>query len=434
MRFYIETYGCQMNEYDSQLAEYELLRSGHEKCASPEEADLVIFNTCTVRKSAEDRVYGQLGHMKRYKKKRTIMVGVIGCMAQKSGQKLIDDVPHVDFVLGTDHLDDITRVVRFLQEHPGEKIVLTDQDDAFLETEELPRKEAQLSEFISIMRGCNNFCTYCIVPYVRGRERSRDPEHIIEEITRLVEGGTREITLLGQNVNSYQWGKTDFLKLIRMVHDIKGLDRIRFTTSHPKDMSPEILQTLMAMSKACNHYHLPLQSGSDTILKAMNRKYTEAHYRSLVETIRQADPLASITTDIIVGFSGETDADYKKTKEMMQFAQYDSAFIFKYNPRPGTRGWEIADDVPGRKKQQRLEELNAVVKETSDKRNALLLGEEIEILVDGRGRSSDIQQKGRTGSNKVVVFDSEEDLYGRLITVTITDAAGWTLFGEITSI
>jgi len=431
MRFYIETYGCQMNEYDSQLAEYELLRSGHEKCTSPEEADLVIFNTCTVRKSAEDRVYGQLGHMKRHKKERNILVGVIGCMAQKSGQSLIDEVPHVDFVLGTDHLDDILRVVRFLEENPGQKVVRVEQDDAFLETEELPRKEAQLSEFISIMRGCNNFCTYCIVPYVRGRERSRDPGHIIEEITRLVQGGTREITLLGQNVNSYQWGKYDFLGLMTAVHDISGLDRIRFTTSHPKDMTPGILKDLMTMPKVCNHYHLPLQSGSDAILKAMNRKYTAAHYRSLVESIRKADPLASITTDIIVGFSGETDEDYLKTREMAQFAEYDSAFIFKYNPRPGTKGWEIADDVPGRKKQRRLEDLNALVKETSDKRNALLLGEKVEILVDGRGRSSDIQQKGRTGSNKVVVFDSEEDLFGRLITVEITDAAGWTLFGKI---
>lgn len=431
MRFYIETYGCQMNEYDSQLAEYELLRSGHEKCSSPEEADLVIFNTCTVRKSAEDRVYGQLGHMKRHKKERNILVGVIGCMAQKSGQSLIDEVPHVDFVLGTDHLDDITHVVRFLQDHPGEKKVLTDQNDSFLETEELPRKKAQLSEFISIMRGCNNFCTYCIVPYVRGRERSRDPGRIIEEITRLVEGGTREITLLGQNVNSYQWEKYDFLGLMKAVHDIKGLDRIRFTTSHPKDMTPEILRSLMAMPKVCNHYHLPLQSGSDAILKAMNRKYTSSHYRALVETVRESDPLASITTDIIVGFSGETDEDYLKTREMAQFAEYDSAFIFKYNPRPGTKGWEIADDVPEHKKQQRLEELNALVKETSDKRNALLLGKKVEILVDGRGRSSDIQQKGRTGSNKVVVFDSEEDLYGLLITVTITDAARWTLFGKV---
>jgi len=218
---------------------------------------------------------------------------------------------------------------------------------------------------------------------------------------------------------------------MKAVHDISGLDRIRFTTSHPKDMTPGILRDLMAMPKVCNHYHLPLQSGSDAILKAMNRKYTAARYRSLVETIREADPLASITTDIIVGFSGETDDDYLKTREMARFAEFDSAFIFKYNPRPGTKGWDIADDVPGRKKQRRLEDLNALVKETSDKRNALLLGEKVEILVDGRGRSSDIQQKGRTGSNKVVVFDSEEDLFGRLITVEITDAAGWTLFGKI---
>ena len=285
MRFFIDTYGCQMNEYDSQLVENELLRAGYEPVASPEEADIVIFNTCTVRKSAEDRVYGQLGHMKALKKNRHILLGVIGCMAQKAGDELIKEVEHVDFVMGTDHLDEITRVVKHLFENPGEKVIRVAQDDAFLETEELPKKKPVLSEFISIMRGCNNFCTYCIVPYVRGRERSRDWRRIVKEIEYLVDGGTKEITLLGQNVNSYDFEGVDFLSLMKKVHEIEGLRRIRFTTSHPKDMTPEILKGLIAMPKVCNHYHLPLQSGSDNVLKAMNRKYTADHYKSLVTVL-----------------------------------------------------------------------------------------------------------------------------------------------------
>ena len=239
------------------------------------------------------------------------------------------------------------------------------------------------------------------------------------------------MTLLGQNVNSYDYEGMDFLGLMKKVHEIEGLRRIRFTTSHPKDMTPEILKELIAMPKVCNHYHLPLQSGSDKVLKAMNRKYTSDHYRSLVTAVRETEPLASITADIIVGFSGETEEDYLMTEEMAKYTEYDSSFVFKYNPRPGTRGWEIEDDVKPEDKQSRLERLNVIVKEGALKRNAMMIGKEFEILVDGRGRSSEIQQRGRTCSNKIVVFDSAKDLYGEFVTVKIVNAEGWTLFGEL---
>jgi len=431
MKYYIETYGCQMNEYDTDILSYEFLKEGYKKTNKIEDTDIVIFNTCAVRESAENRVHGQLGHMKRMKKKYNFILGVIGCMAQNYGELLIEKHPHVNFVLGTDFLNRIIPTIKYLKKHPEEQIVKTESENEFVEFKETGRLEPQLQEYISIMRGCNNFCTYCIVPYVRGRERSRDYKKIIEETKYLVKNGTVEVNLLGQNVNSYQYEDIDFLKLIKMVSKIDGLKRIRFTTSHPKDMTPEILKELIEIPKICNHYHLPMQSGSNKILNKMNRKYTAEHYKELIDTIREMSPLASITTDIIVGFTDEEKEDFQKTVEITRHSQFDSAFIFKYNPRPGTRGYEIPDNISDKVKQKRLLKLNKIVKKSALKRNKMLVGEKMEILVTGKGRSSENQYKGRTEQNKVVVFDSPKNLIGKFIQVKINKVSGWTLFGVL---
>src|SRR6056297_3021272 len=431
MKYYIETYGCQMNEYDTDILSYEFLKEGYKKTNKIEDTDIVIFNTCAVRESAENRVHGQLGHMKRMKKKYNFILGVIGCMAENYGKLLIEKHPHVNFVMGTDFLNRIIPTVKYLKEHPEEQIVKTESENEFIEFKETGRLKPQLQEYISIMRGCNNFCTYCIVPYVRGRERSRDYKKILEEIKYLVKKGTVEVNLLGQNVNSYQYEDIDFLKLIKMVSKIDGLKRIRFTTSHPKDMTPEILKELIEIPKICNHYHLPMQSGSNKILNKMNRKYTAEHYKELIDTIREMSPLASITTDIIVGFTDEEKEDFQKTVEITRHSQFDSAFIFKYNPRPGTRGYEIPDNISDKVKQKRLLKLNKIVKKSALKRNKMLVGEKMEILVTGKGRSSENQYKGRTEQNKVVVFDSPKNLIGQFIQVKINKVSGWTLFGVL---
>ena len=431
MYYFIDTYGCQMNEYDSQLVEYEFIKAGFEKAASPQEADVVIYNTCTVRKSAEERIFGQLGHIKNAKKKRNIIVGVIGCMAQRMGDEILNNFPQVNFVLGTDFLDEIVSTVSYIKEHPRERIATTTLESKFLEFNDIKKLNPQLSEFVAITRGCDNFCTYCIVPYVRGRERSRDYKKILDEIKYLVEHGTKEITLLGQNVNSYKYEDVDFLKLITMVSEINNLKRVRYTTSHPKDMTPEIVNELLQNPKICNHFHLPLQSGSNEVLKKMNRKYTIEHYKSLIEEIRKKAPLASITTDIIVGFMDETDEDFEKTAEMMRFAEYDSAFIFKYNPRPGTRGYTLPDNVAPEIKQKRLTILNKIADETALKRNKMLIGKTKEILVTTKGRNGKNQYKGRTEENKIVVFDSDKDLIGKFVNVKIEEVTSRTLFAKL---
>jgi len=431
MNVYIETYGCQMNEYDSKLLKYSFLASGFTETDSAEHADVILFNTCAVRDSAEERVFGQIGHVKRLKETRDVVVGIIGCMADHIGAEFFTKYPYIDFVAGTDELDRIVGIVTDIREKRRSKVVDIAQDKTFIEFADLPRVEAKKEEFISIMRGCNNFCTYCIVPYVRGRERSREWQQILNEVHYLADNGTVDVTLLGQNVNSYTNDGLGFVELVEKVALISGIKRIRFTTSHPKDMNPDVLNRLMDIPQICNHFHLPLQSGSDRILELMNRKYTADHYRKLIDTIRDRDPLASITTDIIVGFHEETQDDFEKTEVMMRYAEYDSAFIFKYNKRPGTKGFKMAETVSPDDKQHRLEILNAIMKETAVERNKHILGQTVEILVTDRGRSNDMQYRGRTASNKVVVFDDTQNRIGQFVTVKIEKAEGWTLFGRI---
>ena len=316
MNVYIETYGCQMNEYDSKLLKFSFLAAGFAETDSAEHADVILFNTCAVRDSAEERVFGQIGHVKRIKEVRDVIVGIIGCMADHIGDGFFEKYPFIDFVAGTDELDRIVGIVTDIREKRRSKVVEIADTKTFVEFADLPRIDAKKEEFISIMRGCNNFCTYCIVPYVRGRERSRHWQQIVEEVRYLAEHGTVDVTLLGQNVNSYDDNGMGFVDLVEKVALVKGIKRIRFTTSHPKDMNADILNRLMDIPQVCNHFHLPLQSGSDRILTLMNRKYTADHYRKLIDAIRDRDPLASITTDIIVGFHEETHADFEKTEVM----------------------------------------------------------------------------------------------------------------------
>lgn len=431
MNVYIETYGCQMNEYDSKLLKFSFLAAGFAETDSAEHADVILFNTCAVRDSAEERVFGQIGHVKRIKEVRDVIVGIIGCMADHIGDGFFEKYPFIDFVAGTDELDRIVGIVTDIREKRRSKVVEIADTKTFVEFADLPRIDAKKEEFISIMRGCNNFCTYCIVPYVRGRERSRHWQQIVEEVRYLAEHGTVDVTLLGQNVNSYDDNGMGFVDLVEKVALVKGIKRIRFTTSHPKDMNADILNRLMDIPQVCNHFHLPLQSGSDRILTLMNRKYTADHYRKLIDAIRDRDPLASITTDIIVGFHEETHADFEKTEVMMRYAEYDSAFIFKYNKRPGTKGFTMAETVSPQEKQHRLEVLNAIMKDTAVERNKHIMGATVEILVTDKGRSGDTQYRGRTSSNKIVVFDDTQNRIGQFVTVKIEKAEGWTLFGVL---
>ena len=426
--FYIETYGCQMNKYDSELMAGILTDEGYKQTLSLEKADIVLINTCSVRNHAEQRVLGRLGELKRFKDKNpNLIVGLCGCMAQRLGTDILHKVPHVDAVVGPDAYRRLPEIVRNLNGRPTCDVALGAGETY---TNIHPERTSQLKAWVAIMRGCDNFCSYCIVPFVRGPARSRPLSDILSEVTRLIREGCQDITLLGQNVNGYLHDGIGFAELLRELNAVEGRFRIRFTTSHPKDMSPEIIDSIAEGDHICEHIHLPLQSGSTQILRAMNRKYSGEDYLTLVKSIRAAIPGVSVTTDVIVGFPGETEEEYEKTLEMVETVAFDSAFTFRYSPRPGTTAAELQDDIPEHVKIERLERLIALQRSITDRKNREYVGREVEVLVEGESRKGGGQLMGRTRTDKTVVFDGDKKRIGACLPIRIESAKGWTLWGK----
>lgn len=436
----IIVYGCQMNLADAERMAGQLAAIGYERTEDMMQADLILLNTCCVRETAEDRVYGKIGEIKHIKEKNpSLIFGITGCMAQKEGERLIKRAPHIDFVLGTGHVDELTQVVRQL-EMKHEHIVQTELSQRAAETPEesaapLVQREGKLSAWIPIMYGCNNFCTYCIVPYVRGRERSRHPQDILREAEQAVRDGYSEVTLLGQNVNSYGRGLdeagADFASLLRAVDAVNGIKRVRFMTSHPKDLSDEVIKAIAEGEHLCEHIHLPVQYGSNRILKAMNRVYTVESYRALVQRIRAAIPDVALTTDMIVGFPGETEEDFLATLDFVREMRYDSAYTFIYSPRSGTPAAAMLDQVPEDVKHDRLNRLMAVQNQISLEINEGLLGREFEIMVEGPSKNREDIWAGRTRTNKIVLFQHSGEQPGEFRQVRITHPQTWVLKGEL---
>ena len=420
------TYGCQMNVADSERMAGLLKKIGYTLTDDFDAADLILINTCCVRATAEDKVFGQIGRFKALKREKpNLILGVAGCMAQKEGANLIKRAPHVDFVLGTGQSSEVARVVQSL-ERERKHFVDTSNVSGEIPAEVFPLRGGQVSTFVPIMYGCNNFCTYCIVPYVRGRERSRKPEEIFSEVKQAVAEGFKEITLLGQNVNSYSGGMT-FAELLKAVDKISGVERLRFMTSHPKDLSDELIAAVAGGKNICEHIHLPVQYGSDKILKRMNRVYTVEKYLRLVEKIRAAVPNVSLTTDLIVGFPGETDEDFSETLNFLRAVKFDAAFTFIYSKRSGTPAATFENQINDELKHRRLEELMKVQNAISLEKNLSLVDSVVEVLVEGASKTDEKIFTGRTRSNKIVLFAHGSERAGDLLNVKITQAQTWLL-------
>lgn len=419
-----------MNVADSERMAGLLKAIGYSLTDDIDAADLVLINTCCVRATAEDKVFGQIGRFKALKRQKpALILGVTGCMAQKEGADLIKRAPHVDFVLGTGQSSEVARVVQSI-ELERKHVVDTSNVSADIPSEVYPLRGGQVSTFVPIMYGCNNFCTYCIVPYVRGRERSRKPEEIIAEVTQAVAEGFKEITLLGQNVNSYAGGMT-FAELLTAVDKVAGVERLRFMTSHPKDLSDELIAAIAEGVHICEHIHLPVQYGSDKILRRMNRVYTVEGYLRLVEKIRAAIPNVSLTTDLIVGFPGETDEDFQETLDFIRAVEFDAAFTFIYSKRSGTPAAKFDKQIDDATKHSRLNELMTVQNAISLDKNRALVDSTVEVLVEGASKTDDKIYTGRTRSNKLILFEHSSERAGDLINVKITQAQTWLLKGTL---
>jgi len=426
VRIYIETYGCQMNEYDSTMIGEGLLSEGHALVTGPEDADAIVVNTCAVRERAETRVLGRLRHLRGLAPKDCV-IAVVGCVAQRLGSELLDVTP-VDLIVGTDAYARLPELLSTVDRPEG--LVCTPEDVAVTYDGRRAPKKAGVTEFVAVMRGCNNYCTYCIVPYVRGRERSRPVGSVLEEVAALVDLGTRDVTLLGQNVNSYADGAVRFPELIARVGAVPGLQRVRFATSHPKDLSDELIDAIAATPAVCEHVHLPVQSGSDRVLRTMGRSYDRERYLRLVETIRSSIPGVSLTTDIIVGFPGETPRDYDQTVSLMREVRFDSAFMFRYSVRRGTAAAALDDDVPESEKIERLSGIIDLQKSITWDINDGLTGTRVEVLCEGPSQRDPDVLFGRTRTNKGVVFTGRAGA-GDLVDVRITEASAWTLRGRM---
>ena len=435
-KLYIETYGCQMNVGDSEVVLSILQGDGFRYTEDPAGADVILINTCSIRDNAEQRIWGRLRELRQYKKKnKGLLVGVIGCMAERLREKLIDQEELVNLVAGPDAYRDLPRLLREAGGGAKAVNVLLSGEETYAEISPVRLDKNGVSAYISIMRGCNNMCSYCVVPYTRGAERSRDPQTILREARELFDGGYREVTLLGQNVNSYRWenGETvaGFADLLGAVASVDPKLRVRFSTSHPKDLSDEVLHTMARYPNLCRAIHLPAQSGSTRMLELMNRKYTREWYLGRIEAIRRILPGCSISTDLIAGFCTETDDDHRQTLSLMEEVGYASAFMFKYSERPNTKAARhMADDVPDGVKTARLNEIIALQNELSLRSNRLDVGREFEVLVEGVSKRSDRQLFGRTSQNKVVVFDRGDARVGDYVRVRVTDCSSATLHGQ----
>ena len=437
-KYNIITFGCQMNEHDSETIAGMLQEKGCVETMSRDDSDITIINTCSVRENADKRFFGTLGQLKKLKEKNPEYVAcVCGCMMQQ--QHIIDTIkskyPWVDIIFGTHN---IHRFPELLEKVYSEKKKIAETfEDSDQIVEGLPAKRLyKHKSFVNIMYGCNNFCTYCIVPYTRGREKSRKPEDIVREITGLVADGVKEVTLLGQNVNSYRGAgesgsECDFADLIYMINDIEGLERIRFMTSHPKDLSDKLIQAFVDCDKLCNYIHLPVQAGSDRVLRRMNRKYTREKYLEVVERLRKAVPDIAISTDIIVGFPGETEEDFEETLSLVRSVKYDSAFTFLYSVRQGTPAAEYEDQIPEEVKHQRFDKLVDAVNADSAEKNAAYKGRIERVLVEGVSKKNENTLTGRTEGFKLVDFEGGRELIGQMVNVEITEGKTFSLTGKI---
>jgi len=436
-KLYIETYGCQMNVADSEVVASILGDEGYICTGDISEADLILVNTCSIRENAEQKIWNRMRQLKSMKKKRPqLLVGLIGCMAERLKEQLVADGQSVDFVAGPDAYRELPRAVAEAGE--GQKSVNTilSLEETYGDISPVRLDANGVSSFISIMRGCDNFCAYCVVPYVRGRERSRDPESIYREASELFGKGYREVTLLGQNVNSYRWkgssGVMNFPDLLEKIAGIDPLLRVRFATSHPKDLSDHLIEVISGNRNICRHIHLPAQSGSNKILKLMNRKYTREQYLAKIEAIKRGIPDCSISTDIIAGFCTETEDDHKDTLALMEEVGYDFAYMFKYSERPGTKAAEsMADDVPEEIKIRRLNEIIALQNSLSERSKKGDVGRTLEVLTEGVSKRSAEHLTGRTSQNKVVVFPKSNISIGEYVKVTIERSTSATLIGKV---
>ncbi len=431
-KLFIETYGCQMNVGDSEIVVSIMQQHGYIYTDRAEEADVVLINTCSIRDNAEQRIWGRLSERRRLRKQRpSLVVGVIGCMAERLKEQLIEGGHGVDVVAGPDAYRDLPKLVREAEAGGKGVNVMLSQEETYAEIAPVRLDRNGVGAFIAIMRGCNNYCSYCVVPYTRGVERSRDAATIVREARELFDNGYREVTLLGQNVNSYRTGDVDFPALLRMVAEISPLLRVRFATSHPKDISDRLLETMASMPNICRAIHLPAQSGSSEMLRRMNRKYTREWYLDRVAAIRRYMPDCAITTDLIAGFSGETEQEHLETLSLMREVGYDFAYMFKYSERPGTFAQRnMADDVPDEVKTRRLSEIIELQNSLSEQSNRRDVGKEFEILVECTSKRSEQQLSGRTSQNKMVVFDRGTHRAGDYVRVRITGCSSATLFGE----
>ena len=461
-KFFIKTYGCQMNERDSDQVAHSLLERGYSRAESEAEADVVLLNTCSVRDMAEQKALGKMGMLSRLAKSRPhVVFGFMGCMAQARGKSLFDEVPHLDLVVGTQKFHRVADYVEQLIQKKTSRAAVTapgynrmdDPRFSISDTEEETGSQETIRDqhldqkqpvaFVSIMQGCNMHCTFCIVPTTRGAERSRSIESIVREVRELVARGVKEVTLLGQIVNLYgrheipsryangDFGlkKSPFVQLLEAVHEIDGLRRLRFTSPHPIGFREDLVDAIGRLPKLAAHVHLPLQSGSNRILKAMHRAYTAEKYLQLVNRLRQARPGIAVTTDIIVGFPGESEADYRQTRDLVRDIQFENAFVFRYSPRRDTPAAKMPNQVEERVKEERNQDLLRIVNEFARRSGERLVGQRVEILCEGRSKTNARRLMGRTSSNKIVVFEGGEELTGELFDVHVTQANGFSLYG-----
>jgi len=445
MKFYIKTYGCQMNLRDSDAATAMLCERGYEPTKVEDEADIIILNSCSVRGKAEDKVIGKAGFLKKLKRKKPdLLLGIMGCMAQRLGDELFDKIPHLDFVIGTEQLHTITDIVDAEVDEQHKFVNVEHQDDVLTNMSAHHQANTKISEFIAIMRGCDRFCTYCIVPHVRGRRKSRDISDIIKEAKKLVQAGIVEITLLGQNVAAFGLDGTappidpkvsPFARLLEAVCELEGIKRVRFTSPHPSFFNDDLIETIARLPKVCRGIHLPLQSGSDSVLKRMNRPYTSEQFLEIVRKLKSNIPGITFSTDIIVGFPGETDEDFEATRRVFNEVEFDNAFIFKYSPRRGTGAAKYDDQLDDSVKEGRNQSLLKDLGRITERHHNDLLGEEVEVMVEGVSTRNEEKWRGLTQTNQVVIFDPDSSFKpGDIVAVKVTRATRMTLYGDVVSI
>jgi len=448
MKLYLETVGCQMNVLDSELVVGALRRQGYELTDDAAAADLLLYNTCSVREHAEEKIYSSLGRVRRQKREKPgTVVGVIGCMAQKDQDEVFRRAPYVDIVCGPGQLAQLPELIANVQAGRGRQTAfslgraeasrpsVTESFESYDPLREPSMRPTPFQAYVRTQFGCDKFCTYCIVPSVRGPEQGRPPAHVLAEVRQLADQGCKEVTLVGQTVNSYRHGTSRLSDLLAMIHDVEGIERIKFVTNFPKDMTDDLLQAVRDLRKVCKYLHVPAQHGDDEILQRMKRLYTVGYYRDMLHRCRETVPSVAVSSDFIVGFCGETEPAFERTVDLVREAGFKNSFIFKYSARPGTKADELyADDVPEDVKKRRNNDLLAAQAEVSRADHRRFIGQTVEVLVEGPSKHGDGQLTGRTMTDHIVVFDGPARLAGRTVSVAVTEASPFTLYGEADAI